>query len=140
MTQEHTPTPWRVGDYALVVGADGYVVADGSGVHILDGRPDDAPHWNYEDGSARDIDEAEEVANAAFIVEAVNNYERLQHVNDELVKALEDDAHARHTLSRHGNGWALFDTCQHEHCVRIRALIALARARGEAVQTAGEEG
>ena len=52
-------------------------MADADGVHLLDGRPDDAPHWGYEDGSALDLDEAGEQANADLIILAVNAHDAL---------------------------------------------------------------
>ena len=82
MTAQHTQTPWKYdGDgfdslAAQDFGTDGYTVMDDECTPIC------------EMIDMGDDEEAE--ANAAFIVEACNNYERLKKENAELTLALKE--------------------------------------------------
>lgn len=70
-----TPEPWRIYDRYQdsfgVLGIDGYEIVECSQPHLHE-HHDGKHHWNYEDGSARDIKPEEEGANAARIVACVN--------------------------------------------------------------------
>lgn len=73
----HSPGPWRAeGDQ--IIAADGYVIFDAGGPHLHESHDADKGHWKYEDGSARDIGEDEEEANArraAACFNACRNFE-----------------------------------------------------------------
>jgi len=81
---EHTPTPWRVEEGTdLIWGAcnPDDQSSYGMGYSIVEGK---APGWKPYKPSME-----EREANAAFIVEAVNNHARLTRENEEMRKALE---------------------------------------------------
>ena len=63
-----SPGPWEA-DGAEVIAADGYRILEG-GVHRHKSHDADKGHWSYEDGSARDIGEGEEEANAILAAAA----------------------------------------------------------------------
>jgi hypothetical protein len=118
---KHTPTPWQVKHPDR---EPWYVIGN------IDG-PDDG-RWHYDticdcdQDSRSSMDLEESKANAAFIVEAVNNHERLTQRVQELEKALKSaasTAHYRGVLRGasdvcHGS----FDECT--NCARWKTILA----------------
>ena len=75
---QHTPVPWAIGRHdTSIQAADGYEVADTAGVHLHQEYDADKGHWASTPGAERNIPQAEEAANAAFIVRACNSHAAL---------------------------------------------------------------
>ena len=128
---KHTPIPARIDPRASthIVGANGRHIASTGG--YSSNLPED-----------RDTYSDESEANAAFIVEAVNNYDRLREVNADLLAALErymtycetfgeEQLRAEFGPPEHeGSSWAM--EAWLDRVLRDPARAAIARARGEA--------
>ena len=95
---EHTPTPWHVYE------KDPFVICEGGGGSI-----------GIIEAGYPGVSEAEQIANAAYVVHCVN-------VHDDLVKALESILNVR--VEGWENIWAGSSRCQDI------ARAALARAKG----------
>ena len=95
---EHTPTPWHVYE------KDPFVICEGGGGSI-----------GIIEAGYPGVSEAEQIANAAYVVHCVN-------VHDDLVKALESILNVR--VEGWENIWAGSNRCQDI------ARAALARAKG----------
>lgn len=102
----HTPTPWKLNTFEglLVYGCKGGRTAKACG-----------------------IDDAQAVANAAFIVRAVNSHASLVALNEELVGALEFYAHPEN-WKQHETGIGMMPS-DADLDGGSRAIAALARAK-----------
>ena len=121
---EHTPLPWAEGRHPTKVqGPDGFALADTAGVHLAFGYDPEGGHWAGIAGASRDMDEAEEEANAAFIVRACN-------AHDEILEAIEAIELRCDLVNRtHHPTVVLLE--QDVQWIRAKARAAIAKAKGD---------
>ena len=95
---KHTPTPWKLqkgwADWGMPCQHDIYVGEDNNPTQIA-GIPSITPYCIGAKASERSL-AATQAANAEYILEAVNNHERLTQRVQELEKALKSAASTAH--------------------------------------------